>query len=316
MRRILLTVLIFAVAAVSFMYGLYSAYTKNEVYRFVVSSKRAIQPRMAPFNEFDQLVRYSKNEIACPKQTDKTIVAVVFGQSNAANSGGQRYAGKPNVVNFFQGRCYEGSDPLLGNDGVQGTVWTPMANLLSEHYDAVILVPIAVGGTRISEWVGRLDGMFTRTLSAVRQSGYTATHFLWLQGSSDANETRPDDYSAALGRLIAKTKEGFPHSKFYVALASYCEPDTEDERIRQAQRKVVDPARNVFEGPNTDLFVALEDRRDGCHFSATGQEKIARAWRDLLHGPSPAPSTPGRDPAASPSTEPSIDRDAAPAAAR
>ena len=148
-RRILLTVLIMAVAAMSFAYGFYSAYTKNEVYRFVVNAKRAIQPRVGPFNEFDQLVRYPKNEVACPKQTDKTMVAVVFGQSNAANSGGQRYAGKPNVVNFFQGRCFEASDPLLGNDGIQGTVWTPMANLLSEHYDAVVLVPMAVGGTRI-----------------------------------------------------------------------------------------------------------------------------------------------------------------------
>ena len=142
------------------------------------------------------------------------------------------------------------------------------------------------------------------------------THFLWLQGSSDANETRPDDYSAALERLIAKTKEGFPQSKFYVALATHCEPEAEDERIRQAQRKVVDPARNIFEGPNTDLYAAPEDRRDGCHFSAVGQEKVARAWRDLLQGPAPAQPTPDRDAAAPSSTQPSPDRDAAPSTAR
>ena len=315
MRRIFLTVLILAIAATGFGYGFYSAYTKNEVYRFVLDAKRAIQPRMGPFNEHDQLVRYAKNEVGCPKQTDKTMVAVVFGQSIAANSGGQRYTGKPNVVNFFGGRCFEASDPLLGNEGIQGTVWTPMANQLGEHYDAVVLIPMALGGSRISEWVGRLDGMLTRNLLAARQSGYGVTHFLWMQGPSDANETRPEAYSAALERLIAKTKEGFPQSKFYVALATYCEPGAEDERIRQAQRKAVDPARNIFEGPNTDLLVAAEDRRDGCHFSGTGQEKIARAWRDILLGHTPAKPTPERD-TSPPSTAEPANPDAAPPTAR
>lgn len=293
MRALLVIVLVTALAAAAFGFGAYSAYTHNDIFRFLVTAKRAVLPPSGPFNEFGQLARYPKNEVACPKQTDKTMVAVVLGQSAAANSGGQRHAGKPNVVNFFAGKCFAAADPLLGNDGIQGTIWTPLANLLSESYDVIVLVPMAVGESGVREWTGRLDGMLTRNLSLVRKSGYTVTHFLWLQGAADANETKADDYIAALERLIAKTTEGFPQSKFYVALATHCEPGAEDERIRQAQRKVANPARNVFEGPNTDLFATSEDRRDGCHFSAAGQLKVARAWHDILRSPAPE-SAPGR----------------------
>src|SRR5438105_14689165 len=98
-----------ALAGLSFAYGVYSASTQNETYRFLRHAKAVLSNRAsaAPskFNEFGQLVDYPKTERPCPPQTDKTMVAVVFGQSNAANALGQRYAAKPNVVNFFSGRC-------------------------------------------------------------------------------------------------------------------------------------------------------------------------------------------------------------------
>ena len=49
---------------------------------------------------FDRIIAYGgKQEIACPPQTEKTVVLLIAGQSNAANSGGQRYIGLPEVVN-------------------------------------------------------------------------------------------------------------------------------------------------------------------------------------------------------------------------
>ena len=48
-----------------------------------------------------------------------------------------------------------------------------------------------------------------------------------------------------------------------------------DPRIREAQGSVIDPARRVCAGPDTDTLLALEERYDGCHFSKLGQERLA-----------------------------------------
>src|SRR3954462_14883549 len=52
----------------------------------------------------------------CPVQTSKTIVIFTFGQSNAGNSGEERYVGRANVFNFYNGRCYRAIDPVLGSN--------------------------------------------------------------------------------------------------------------------------------------------------------------------------------------------------------
>ena len=47
----------------------------------------------------------------------RTMVALVFGQSNAANSGQRRANGGPGVYNFYAGNLYRAQDPLLGATG-------------------------------------------------------------------------------------------------------------------------------------------------------------------------------------------------------
>ena len=55
-----------------------------------------------------------------------------------------------------------------------------------------------------------------------------------------------------------------------------------DPRIREAQGSVIDPARRVYAGPDTDTLLALEERYDGCHFSKLGQERLAELWLRAL----------------------------------
>ena len=59
-----------------------------------------------------------KIEVQCPKQTQRTAVLLIAGQSNAANSAAQRHETRhpDRVLNFMGGRCYVAASPLLGLD--------------------------------------------------------------------------------------------------------------------------------------------------------------------------------------------------------
>ena len=62
-------------------------------------------------------------------------VLFVFGQSNSANAARDRYVAGNEVINFnpHDGRCYQTQDPLLGPDGLGGSVWGRLGDdLVSE----------------------------------------------------------------------------------------------------------------------------------------------------------------------------------------
>src|ERR1700721_677242 len=60
-----------------------------------------------------------------------TAVLLVAGQSNAANSQGQRYQSPDDrVVNFSEGHCYRAASPLLGADDQRGESWTLLGTKL------------------------------------------------------------------------------------------------------------------------------------------------------------------------------------------
>src|SRR5262249_29184473 len=57
----------------------------------------------------------------------RTMVALVFGQSNAGNSG--ETPGKPQrgVFQYYRGEIFEARDPLLGASGDGGSIWLRLA---------------------------------------------------------------------------------------------------------------------------------------------------------------------------------------------
>jgi hypothetical protein len=80
-----------------------------------------------------RLMRYAgKTEAPCPKQTQRTAVLLIAGQSNAANNAAQRHETRhpDRVLNFISGRCYVAASPLLGSTGYAGEPWTLMADEL------------------------------------------------------------------------------------------------------------------------------------------------------------------------------------------
>ena len=268
--------------AVAYAAGMYSGYTRDPVFEALLRLKRSVIPSAGDLDEYGRTVRTRRAPISCPAQTPETFVIVVGGQSNAASLLSRRHLGASRVVNYFRGECYAAVDPLVGSSGRAGSIWIEMANLLERD---VVLIPMAVPATKIAEWNGRLAPVVDETLSDA-QRRYAVTHIAWMQGEADAGVTPQAAYQAELEKLVSRAKAYFPQVRFFVAQTTHCGDLPEDAHIRGAQKAVADPSRNVFAGPDTDRFTALEDRSDGCHFAEAGQAKVAREWARVLNASS------------------------------
>src|SRR6185436_12155389 len=135
----------------------------------------------------------ARTPVTLPKTAPgRTMVALVFGQSNAGNSGETRAAPHPGVFEVHRGRIYEARDPLLGATGDGGSVWMRLAAkaIASGAYDTVVLVPFAFGTADIASFApgGSLHEGLLDAIAGARERGLAFTHLLWEQGEADAIE--------------------------------------------------------------------------------------------------------------------------------
>lgn len=259
---------------------------------------RAFKQSSAPFNPtngavmdvLDRLVGYgNKHEVPCPPQTDRTMVLLIAGQSNAANSGGQRYVGLPNVVNYFAGKCYAAASPLLGATGISGDPWTLLGNMIIERNlaDRVVLVASAMSGSSIERWKdGAPLNLMLRSVISDLATHYRITGILWHQGEWDHGSMTQSDYSAKFLSLVESIRRLEVDAPIYISVASRCDvtdtPWTPVNPIADAQRALPDSRRGILRGVDTDALITSIDRTDDCHFAGSGLEKFAAAWVSIL----------------------------------
>ncbi|MBS0547041.1 MAG: hypothetical protein JSR24_04780 [Proteobacteria bacterium] len=272
--------------------GMQSARRADELFRFAQTIRRAVashaattsptDARRGTFNEFDQLVAYpGKREVPPPAITSRTMVAFVFGQSNSANHGGEKFAAASEaVLNYWNSRYFVAEDPLLGASGLQGGPWTLMANRLvaDKTFDSVVLEAAGISATTVRDWAtgGRLNVMLEKRLADTKAAGLTVTHFLWHQGEEDNNEAGVAGYDAAMRTIIDLAQKYFPKAKFLIAQASICYRVPPNGGLRQIQRDLT-RLPGVFAGPDTDE-IGEADRYDDCHLSGRGLERHADGW--------------------------------------
>jgi lysophospholipase L1-like esterase len=216
-----------------------------------------------------------------------TMVALVFGQSNAANVGESRAEGGGGVFVFHAGKLHPAIDPLPGAAGSSGSVWTRLGRRVVEEdlAEAVVFVPVAVGGTPIARWApgGDLHPRLLETLESLSSAGVRLTHLLWHKGESDADrDTSPEAYRASFESMLAAIRERGIDAPVLVSVATLCRAHRPNPVIRQAQQDLVDPERGIHRGPDTDAL-GYAYRYDGCHFSTEGLEAFAEAWLDALN---------------------------------
>lgn len=278
--------------------GMNAAEKQTRLYRAKIIIKSLFAEPAPPTlsyttNRYQQLVAYpGKIEVSRPDMTDKTIVAFVFGQSNASNFAGEKYSADK-VFNYFDGKFYKAADPLLGAGGNRGSVWTLAARRWIDEglADQVILIPAGTDGRSVNAWLkdAPLRPMLEKRLKDARDDNLTITHFLWHQGEAD-NPTNPtpnkatlQQYRSGLEEIIELTKTYFPSAKFFIARATRCGIMDPSPELQNVQSSLVE-MDNVYLGPNTDLIENI-DRYDDCHFSARGLQEHADGWVAALKAP-------------------------------
>jgi Carbohydrate esterase, sialic acid-specific acetylesterase len=219
-----------------------------------------------------------------------SAVILGLGQSNIANEcdPSALYDPKGHVYNFnfFDGKCYVAKDPLLGASIDRSNVLTRLGDLLVErgNYQSVLLVPIAHGGTFVSEWApgGRMFPRLQWTLEQLRDRQIKLTHIAWQQGEAEAGEPNPDpeEWMRHFTAMAGAIRMAGTDARIYVAQCTVCCNDP-NEQVRTAQRQVVNPAAGILPGPDIDL-IGREERYDGCHLSAAGLRHAAELWYAAL----------------------------------
>lgn len=225
---------------------------------------------ITPYDDAD-----SKTAVPCPDAKD-ALVVVAFGQSNSSNHLQPRMADTTNqVYNFYQGKCYIASDPMLGASGRGGSIWVPMGQkLAAATHKKIVISSFGIGGSTIQRWEYPKDlgGHMARNLAAVRDVYPHIDYFLWIQGESDVDDNAPA-YGATLLRLIEVTKKWFPDSQFGISSTSFC-ADRMNTDITDKQKEIATTTPGVFWLGDTDQFRSAGYRRDNCHFDAKGTEAV------------------------------------------
>lgn len=246
------------------------------------------------FDKFERLVYFpGKVETRCPEQSHKTQVLLLVGQSNAANHAGQRFSSDfgDRIVNYFNGKCYKASSPLLGASGMMGESWVLLSNKMIAQglADNVVIVTTAIGSTSISKWAkgGELNPMLSDAIDELRKDGFKVTRVVWHQGESDfiPAKTKTEDYKTMFHSVVSTMREHGIEAPIYVSIATFDESYegwSVNNPTATAQRELPNSGSGIYKGVDTDHLVTFRDRYDGTHFSASGQEKFTNALIDIF----------------------------------
>lgn len=242
------------------------------------------------YDGFGRLISFpGKQEAACPNQDKNAAVLLAIGQSNSANSAEKKFITKypDKVLNYFDGKCYVASSPLLGATGMKGEFITPTADKLIESgkYESVLIVSSSIENSPISRWQrdGDLNEMLLDVIDKIGGE-YKITGIIWHQGESDyINNTSAKVYVRSFNSLVETLKEKNVDSPIFISIATKCRGGwNENNPTSVGQRQLVDNKR-IFLGADTDKILNDSDRSaDRCHFSETGQLKTAESFSTTI----------------------------------
>ena len=227
------------------------------------------------------------------EQDGKTMIALTFGQSNAANNGQNPYTPhNATVYNYYEGKLYKAKDPLFGATREKGSVWSRLGDMLIDSglYTKVIFIPIAVGGSEIACWTnGDCVKKLQQTLQRLDSQHIRLTHIFWHQGETDnIKNTSKAKYKEQLATIL-KNLRSYQNADVYISLASFHpsainKPLGIDSVIRNAQQEFINENRGVLQGPDTDTLIYAIHRYDSVHFSDFGLNAFAKLWlQSIIH---------------------------------
>ena len=243
------------------------------------------------YDDFGRLVAIEgKQYVACPAQTEDTAVLLVIGQSNSANHAEKKLKTnyKDQVFNYHDGTCTVAASPLLGATGEAGEFITPLADRLIETgtYKSVVILASGISGSSVARWQreGDLNQMLLDTLASVKQ--YKVTDIVWHQGETDFGiSLNSQIYEKSFLSLHDTLRQAGLDAPIFIGQATKCGDNPTwrlDNPITRAQ-KTLEDKKQIIVAVNTDELLTAKDRMsDLCHFSESGQYKVAAAYAQAI----------------------------------
>jgi len=217
------------------------------------------------------------------------VVALVFGQSNAANHGdpAARYQSVEPVFEFFEGAFHPAGDPMKGASGDGSSVWPRLGDLLVQQggQTKVVFVSIGIGTTTAAQWSTPGESGYVKlqqALDMINVYSLQVSHVLFHQGESDSLlRTSKEAYKQQIRTLVESLSP--LQARFYLSIASQAPGiDPTYLEIQTAQKELIAEEARIYSGPNTDLYADQEYRYDDFHFNAKGLDRFAQDWLAIL----------------------------------
>jgi len=147
----------------------------------------------------------------------------------------------------------------------------------------ILLVPTAVGGSSISQWIGdstyrnvQLLTNFTEIVNIAKKYG-TVKGILWHQGEADANEKNVVLYKMRLTTLIDKFRKIIDNNNLPILigeLGSYSDNQLYYSLINEQIESYISTDNNAFLISTKDL----KDKGDKVHFNSKGQRLLGKRF--------------------------------------
>lgn len=163
------------------------------------------------------------------------------------------------------------------------------ANTLLPHIPehlSILLIPTAVGGSSVSQWLGdsvhrdvKLLTNFREKVAIGKKQG-TIKGILWHQGESDAHEQDIPLYKerlTTLFRIFRSTVENETLPIIMGELGAFTENREETNRINQIMHDIAATDKQTGIIATGDL----KDKGDHLHFNADGQRKMGQRYAKI-----------------------------------
>ncbi len=228
--------------------------------------------------------------VTCVDRIGVGEVFITAGQSNSANYGSPAMTPTQDIVSAWTGSqnvWRHACDPQPNADGTGGAPWSRLGDILVQRFGCPVgFMSNGVGSTRVDQWLPGSE-YYQKIVSSIRATGPNGFRaILWHQGESDSlASTSASTYAGRLNSIIAQTRvDAGWDVPWGVALASYHPSSSaaQEIQVRSGQLQVIKEDPLVFEGADTDGFLAMGYLHDGVHFNAAGLNEHALDWKRAI----------------------------------
>lgn len=208
----------------------------------------------------------NKKIVKCP-QNSKIIL--ISGQSNSANflKSFKKYQNEH--LNYFNGKCYNLSNPVLGAEGEMSSLIPAIASKINVSQKFIFLTSgwggMSVAGANSKDFITYNK----EALDYLEKKDNILSFFVWIQGESDVGNSNHyyDDFTNMFDE-ITKDLKSKNNINLIITQTSRCFSKI-DPNLRKVQKKISLERDKSIEVINTDKL-GNNYRYDDCHYNELG----------------------------------------------